>query len=217
MSGPVRLQRETPAGKQAGGATTIGLVLSLLGGGALALQRVAPIAAGNAWLVQVVGGGFLLVGLLMLIFGIKMFLSTRLPQTIVEMESGPVRAGKPFQVIVRQPGPIRLESLRLNLVGEQITKHEVWRNGRRRRNTDRRLIHQNNVLDLRDISVARGEELFRSGEATVPAKVGLADIEGQATVVWRLEVWGRVRGWVNFGHPFVIEVVGGAAVIPESD
>jgi hypothetical protein len=33
----------------------------------------------------------------------------------------------------------------------------------------------------------------------------LADVEGETRVVWRLEVWGRVRGWVDFGHPFAIE------------
>jgi hypothetical protein len=117
-------------------------------------------------------------------------------------------------------------SLRVNLVGEQITKRDVWRNGRRRTETDRRLIHQTNVLDLRDISIARGEELARQAEATVPANVTLADIEGRATVVWRLEVWGRVRGWVDFGHTFVISVVpqrraaapnNDATVIEESD
>jgi hypothetical protein len=86
----------------------------------------------------------------------------------------------------------------------------VWRKGKRRTETDRHLIHQDNVLDLRDITVARGDEVVRRGEAGVPVDVTLVDIEGEKRVVWRLEVWGRVRGWVNFGHRFVIEVLGGA-------
>jgi hypothetical protein len=226
MSAPIRLERERPAARQAGGALAIGIVLTLLGGGGLALLTVAPVTGRNGWVIYVVIGGFLLVGVLMLILGIKMVLSTRLPETIVEAERMPVRAGKSFQLIVRQPGPIRLVSLRVNLVGEQITKRDVWRNGRRRTETDRRLIHQTNVLDLRDISIARGEEHARQAEAMVPANVTLADIEGRATVVWRLEVWGRVRGWVDFGHPFVISVVpqrraaapnNDATVIEESD
>jgi hypothetical protein len=122
------------------------------------------------------------------IVAFKMFLALRLPETIVEVDSMPVRAGKPFRVTVRQPGPIRLQSLRLNLVGEQLTRRDVWRNSRRRTDTDRRLIHQDNVLDLRDITVMLGDEAARQGEATVPAAVRLADIDGQKRVVWRLEV-----------------------------
>ena len=176
----------------------------------LAIRSDASRAGPNEWLVYVVGGGFSLVGLVMVILGIKMFLATRLPETIVEVDRMPVRAGDPFQVTVRQPGPIRLKSFRLNLVGEQLTKREVWRHGQRRTDTDRRLIHQNNVLDLRDITILPGEEVVRQGETRVPADVSLADIEGEKHVVWRLEVWGRVGGWVDFGHPFVIEVLGNA-------
>ncbi len=71
------------------------------------------------------GGGFALVGLVMVILGIKMFLLTPLPETIVEVDRMPVRARQPFQVTVRQPGPVRLESLRVNLVAEQLTTRRV--------------------------------------------------------------------------------------------
>jgi len=182
------------------------VVLVLIGGVMLYLVRTVPGA--NEWLPTVVGSAFSLVGVMMLIFGIKMFLMTRLPETIVEVDRLPVRGGQPFRVTVRQPGPIRLRSLRLNLVADQITKREVWRQGRRRTETDRRLIHQDNVLDVTEVSVGSGEVLTRESEATVPAQIELADVDGRPTVVWRLEVWGRVRGWVNFGHPFVIDVVG---------
>jgi hypothetical protein len=42
----------------------------------------------------------------------------------------------------------------------------------------------------------------------VPPDVKRADIEGDKEIVWRIEVWGRVRGWADFGHPYVIQVVG---------
>ena len=210
MRAPIRLEREAPVAKQAVYATMIGVFLTVLGAAGLLLaMRIEAQSAGRTdWLVYVVAGSFSLVGLMMVIVGFKTFLSSRLPETIVEVDRMPIRAGQSFQVTVRQPGPLRLESLRLNLVGEQRTRREVWRNGRRRTNTDRRLIHQINVLDLRDLTIARDEEAARQAEATVPAHVNLADIDGQKTVVWRLEVWGRVRGWVNFGHPFVIDVSG---------
>jgi hypothetical protein len=174
----------------------------------LGLQSDALRPASNQWLFYVVGGSFFVVGLLLVILAIKMFLATRLPETIVEVDRMPIRAGKSFQVTVRQPGPIRLKSLRLNLMAEQLTRRQVWRNGQRRTETDRLLIHQVNILDLRDITILPGEEVVRQGEATVPKELQLADVEGEKQVVWRLEVWGRVRGWVDFGHPFVIEVSG---------
>jgi hypothetical protein len=215
MSAPIRLVRETPAAGQAGCATTIGVFLIALGliiG--LGMRSDAPRPATNEWLVYVVGGGFSLVGLIVVILGIKMFLATRVPETIVEVDKTPLSAGDTFQVTARQPGPVRLTSLRVNLVGEQLTRREVWRDGKRRIDTDRRIIHQANVLDLRDISIQHGEEVVRRGTAMVPADVRLADIEGEKQVVWRLEVWGQVRGWVDFGHPFVMDVVGDANPSP---
>jgi hypothetical protein len=209
VSARIRLEREAPAVRQAGCATIIGVVLTVLGGGfLLALQNEALRPDSHQWLFYVVGGGFFVVGLVLVILAIKMFLATRLPETIVEVDRMPVRAGKPFQVTVRQPGPIRLKSLRLNLMGEQLTSRQVWRNGQRRTETDRLLIHQVNVLDLKDLTILPGEEIARQGEATVPKEIQLADVEGEKRVVWRLEVWGRVRGWVDYGHPFVIEVSG---------
>jgi hypothetical protein len=208
MSAPIRLAREAPAARRAGYTAVLGLFLSVLGGVTLLLLKrtQAMRADPNNWGFYVVGGGFFLVGLVLLVLSIKMSLALRLPETIVEVDRRPVRAGQPFHVTVRQPGPIRLNSLRLNLVGEQVTKREVWRNGRRRIETDRRLIHQNNVVDLKDLTILSGNEIAHQAEATVPANVRLVDIEGRTHVVWRLEVWGRVPGWVDFGHPFLIDV-----------
>ena len=209
MGQPIRLEREMSVAGQAGGATVIGTVLAVIGIViVIVLQSGEPSAGRNQWVIYVVGGGFALVGLLMVVLGIKMFLMTRLPETIVEVDKMPVRIGEPFQVTLRQPGPIRLKSLRANLVCEQITTREVWRGGRTRTDRDRRIIHQANVLDLRDAAVGPGEQIVRHATVNVPADVKLADIDGPKEIIWRLEVWGRVRGWADFGHPYVIEVLG---------
>jgi hypothetical protein len=60
-------------------------------------------AGQNQWVIHVVGGSFLLVGLAMVMAGIKLFLATRLPETIVEVDTMPVQAGRPFLVTMRQP------------------------------------------------------------------------------------------------------------------
>jgi hypothetical protein len=207
MSPPTRLEREMPAAGQAGCATAIGVFLTIVGSIiTFAMRSNADQASKNEWVVYAVGGGFAVVGLVMISLGIKMALMIRLPETIVEVNKNPVRKGESFQMTIRQPGPMHLKSLRVNFVAEQITTFK--RKGQKHSNTDRRLIHEHNVLDMRDVTIAAGEEMTRHADITVPADVNVVDIEGKRTVVWRLEVWGRVRGWVDFGHPFVIDVAG---------
>ena len=209
----VRLQRETSAARQAAGATLIGAVLTVLGGGILTIA--ARTDAEGELLASIVGTGFAFIGVVMLALGVKSALILRLPETIVEVDRDNVRAGTPFQISVRQPGPARLQSLRVNVVAEQITKYDVWRRGRKRIETDRHLIHQHNILDVSDLTIGRGEEFARQIEATVPREVTLVDIDGRTAVVWRLEVWGRVRGWVDFGHPFPVTVSGIKTVVED--
>ena len=209
MGQPIRLEREMSVAGQAGCATVIGIVLSVIGiVMVIVLQSEQSGAGKNQWVLYAVGGGFALVGVLMVVLGIKSFLMTRIPETIVEVDKMPVHVGAPFQLTVRQPGPIRLRSLRANLVCEQITTRKVWRAGKTKTDRDRRIIYQANVLDLLDAAVGHGEQIVRHATVNVPADVTLADIEGNKEIIWRVEVWGRVRGWADFGHPYVIEVLG---------
>jgi hypothetical protein len=208
MGQPIRLEREMSVAGQAGCATTIGIFLAVIGiVMVIVMQSEEPSAGKNQWVLYAVGGGFALVGVLMVVLGIKMFLMTRIPETIVEVDKMPVRVGASFQLTVRQPGPIRLRSLRANLVCEQITTRKMWRAGKTKTDRDRRLIYQANVFDLRDAAVSHGEQIVRHATVNVPADVKLADIEGNKAIIWRVEVWGRVRGWADFGHPYVIEVL----------
>ena len=213
MRGPVRLRREMPAVRQAAITVIVGAVLTILG---VAMLFIAARTEGEGeMLATIVATGFAIVGATLLVLGMKSALIVRLPETIVELDRDSVRAGIPFQITVRQPGPVRLRSLRVNVVAEQVTRYEAWRRGRRRTETDRYLIHQQNVLDVGDLTIARGDEFVRSVETTVPRTVTLVDIEGRTTVTWRLEVWGRVRGWVDFGHPFVITASGVTTVVED--
>jgi hypothetical protein len=92
MSAPIRLEREMPAARQAGCATTIGVFLTVVGSViTFAMRSNAPPGGRNEWVLYAVGGGFALVGLLMVILGIKMLFATRWPETIVEVDKMPVR------------------------------------------------------------------------------------------------------------------------------
>jgi hypothetical protein len=208
VSGPIRLAREAPAVRQAGGAAALGIGLLSLGGAMLYVLRQQGAAASTDWLVATVGAGFLLVGALTSVLALKMLLAARTPETRVEVDRLPIAAGATFLVTVRQPGPVRLYWLRLNLTAEQVTTRVVYRRGRRDRDRDRRLIYQHNLIDTGPLVIARGEELIRQAEATMPASLRLADVEGDKAVVWRLEVWGKVQRGVDFGHPFVLDVRG---------
>src|SRR5262245_18019071 len=208
MAEPIRLEREMPLTGQAGCATAIGLVLAVIGVVVGKVMTSGELSAGQErWPLYIPGGILVSIGVVVVLLGIKMFLMTRLPETVVEVDKVPVHCGETFQLTVRQPGPIRLKSLRANLVCEQITARELGRAGDTRTDRDRRLIHQTNVLDLRDATVGYGEELVRHVTVSVPGDVTLADLEGRKHTVWRIEVWGKVRGWSDFGHFFVLEVV----------
>jgi hypothetical protein len=203
----IRLQRERSVAGQSGCATVIGSILAFIGIVMLVVMwNNVPPEGKNQWVLYAVAFGFAVVGLLVAVLGIKMFLMTRIPETIVEVETMPVHAGQSFQLTIRQPGPIRLKSLRVNLVCEQITSRRTERAGGPKTNKDRRIIHQANVLDLGESAAGPGEQIVGHATVNVPADVRYADIEGQKEIVWRLEVWGRVRGWADFGHPYVIEV-----------
>lgn len=208
MDKRIRLQRETSVAGQSGRATVIGSVLALIGIVIVIVKKNDQAPAGqNEWVLDAVGYGFAFVGLLIAILGIKMFLMTRIPETIVEVDTMPVHAGQSFQVSVRQPGPIRLKSLRVNVVCEQITSRRTGRASGRKIDRDRRIIHQSNVLNLGESVAGSGEQIVGSATVTVPADVQYVDVDGDRRIVWRLEVWGRVRGWADFGHPYVIEVL----------
>jgi hypothetical protein len=87
MSPPLRLEREIPAAGQAGCATTIGIFLTVLGGAILLLLRSSATRGdSNEWIMYAVGGGFSPVGFVVALLGLKMFVATRLPKTIVEVD-----------------------------------------------------------------------------------------------------------------------------------
>ena len=203
MPGPIRLERQTPAAGQAGGAIGIGLALLVIGVVIVIFGPDDEPGGENAWVVYAVGFGFTVVGLVVAVLGLKMLLMSRTPETVLEVDRMPVLVGESFQLTVRQPGPVRLQSLRVNLICEQTTIHSVAGGAKPQR--DRRIVHQTNVLDVRDAAAGAGEHVIRHATVAIPATLPTTDRPGQ--IVWRLEVWGRVRGWVDFGHPFPIDVV----------
>jgi hypothetical protein len=203
---PFRLERETPWGLQIGCALSIGVFLLLFGGTIAYLDWTR----GDHGVPLFVGGGFAFVGLLVAGSGYHQVRARRrTPETILEIDARPLTRGKTVRLLVIQPGPAKLQSLRVNIVCMSTTSE--WRTRGKERYLDRdvRLVHQQTVLDVKDVTVAKGEELAHEARVVIPSdqpSTGGSGEPGDPARVWRFEVWGRVRWGADVMHPFVVEV-----------
>src|SRR5690349_12640050 len=110
----VRLERNAPAAAMAGCALSIGLLLIAIGAFPI-YMTVTHAEPGSRGFFYLFGGAFGAVGLLLLYSGIHQYFAMATPQTVVEIESATLRRGSTVDVLVRQPGPASLQSLRANL------------------------------------------------------------------------------------------------------
>ena len=143
-----------------------------------------------------------LFGLLMLYSTIHSLLAAGTPPTTIRLSREPLPRGTPVDVIIRQTGPVRLQSLRANLICER----RVRKPGHK---TSEITIpcQQNFFESLERCEVSQMAPRDFAGTVTVPAD-GEASCQGtDFTVLWRIEVWGQVEGRADFMRPFDVEVV----------
>jgi hypothetical protein len=201
-----RLERETPWGVEAGCSVAIGFFLLLFGGTIAYLDSTR----GDGGIALVFGGAFGFIGLLVTAAGYHQVLARRrTPETILEIEALPVERGRTVRLLVVQPGPANLQSLRVNVLCMVTTKQWRTRGNERHLDRDVRLLYQHNVLDVKAVTVPRGEELAYEAQLVVPSEqppTGGSGAPEDPEHAWRLEVWGRVRWGADLMHPFVIEV-----------
>ena len=140
---------------------------------------------GFAWMAVI--GVFGLLATLLVWSALMQTLALTLPQTILEVEKEVVEPGETIRVCVKQPGPVLLISLRVNLVGQQRTEqeHRDPEKYHTVRSPDRMLIHEN-VLDARGGWIRRGQTRQWMTALTVPEG---ADDSGRN----RSQVTGLVR------------------------
>lgn len=204
---PHRLQPDAPAGAMAGCALAIGLFLVALG--ALPVyMTITHDEPGKRGFFYVVGGGFGSVGLLLVYSGIHRFLAMATPETIVSMAEPTLRRGARVEFLIRQPGPVELESLRVNLVGEERWAKYVHRGGRRETSWQTKHLGTFNFLDHGAMDVAsEGLEVVSALE--VPRDIERSHGErgdDRRSVSWKIEVWGNVRRRADFMHAFPVTV-----------
>jgi hypothetical protein len=202
----VRLQRiETTS---AGRGLAAALVVMILGTAAigLAIELEPP---GHRTPFYLFGGAFIAIGLLLLYGAIHRKLSAKTPPTIVEAPDDTLRRGASVELLIRQPGPVRLASLRANLVGEErwITRP---RHGRDRHvNWQSKHLGTFNFLEYGEAAIdTKPLEVFATLE--VPREIAPSHPprgDDRRTIAWKIEVWGVVRGRADFLHAFDVTVV----------
>jgi hypothetical protein len=180
-----RLQRQRSRGGQIGCMLAIVVLLGTL---SYFLVRYA-----EDWLMYVVGGGFGIVAVLLLLAGVQQTFALRTPETLVE--AGDFVLGRTTTIRVQQAGDASYESLRVNLVGEEQIRG-------RKRTWNRRMIENINVFD----SGPFDGTLDRTVTFTVPSHVEPTHSELRRRVRWTLEVWGKVRGRADFQHVYDVSV-----------
>jgi hypothetical protein len=181
------LQRSSSRGAQIVRTFALALILGAIGAGALFFVREV--------LAYIIGGVFSLVALLLLYSAIHQLFAMRTPQTIVETDAKTLKRGKRVQFRFQQPGDGSFESLRANLVGEEIWF--TWYRGKKRRH-----VLQLGTFNLYD-SGSFEAPFDQTVTVTIPDLPRASDPKHKTE--WRLEVWGKVRGRADVQHVFPMQ------------
>jgi len=209
---PVRLKREHPWGRAIGCALFMGLFLMGLAGGALVLARRMPPEGDNQWVPYAVMVAFGLCGVLLFLSGVHQWFASRVRETIVEIDVEPIPVGATVSMCVRQEGPVTLESLRANLRcverrHEWNTRNDSDGNTESYKTTKEKELFQQNILDEHPESVATEEFWEKSLTFQIPPTGQPSFESADLEIVWMIEVWGKVRRWPDFMHPYILKVV----------
>ncbi len=158
-----------------------------------------------AWMGVI--GVFGLLAVLLVWSALMQTLSLTVPETILEVEKATVEPGETIRVCVKQPGPVRLASLRANLVGQQRTEHEHRDMGKHHtvRSPNSMLLHEN-FLDADGGWVHSGQTRQWIAELTIPEDAVDSGKDSSQVTEWKIEVWGRANLLVGFMYPYFIKV-----------
>jgi hypothetical protein len=201
-----RLEREGSPGGQAGCALFLGLLFGVIATLVIRYPITHP-EESDAWLIWAVGGGLALLALVLLYSGIHQWLAMKTPETTVEMSETMLTRGRHVRFIFRQPGPVSLQSLRANLVGEETWTVTKRTGSSQRTSYESRYLGTFNFFDSGPHEVDEHRPFEAVVTFLVPADIPASgNTPDDHNVVWKIEVWGRVRGRADFQHPYRVEV-----------
>jgi hypothetical protein len=202
-----------PAGR-VGCLLVLAAVLLAIGGGIVFAYVAHPAGKGDMWVMPVVGGGFALVGALLLYAGVRGARGLKIPEPEVFIDDGvPLLPGAVVQLRLRQRGPMTVDSLQLRVCCERLYERQVRANSSATVE-DRELLWEQLLAEVKDERIAAGAVLEREVTLRLPADArptGPATADG--TIRWQVEVRGEA-GFMRATHrAFEIRVApfGGAA------
>ena len=203
----VNLEPRMARGNRIASTWLLGLLLAAITGvlaWVLTLENGWEIRLGMAVAAVIIG----LLAALLLWSGLQQTLALSIPHTIVEIERQPVTAGETIRLCVKQPGPVRLRSLRANLVGLQRTEQKrAFADGARQtRSPDSMLCHQN-LLDAGGGRIPAGQCRQWITTFEVPGEAPASGKEKAVVTNWTIEVWGKACfGMIGFHYQFPIKL-----------
>lgn len=197
----------------AGCALTISLVLFAVGAFPI-YMTITHDEPEKRTFYYVFGGVFIAVGLLMLYSGIHQRLAMVTPETVVELESRVLKRGSVIRICIQQPGPVKMKSLRANLVGEEkwMTEHSRWNSSTKQSDTEQewhtKYLGTFNMVDHGEAEVMDGVPLVIDAKFTVPDVPPTKEASGsdRGSVSWAIEVWGKVHRRADFMHRYEVFV-----------
>jgi hypothetical protein len=154
------------------------------------------------------GGAEFLPGFLVLFLGLAWALLfggflhhlrlSRLPPPTVEVSAQPLYPGDSYELLFRQPGPLRLAALRVLVVCEESATCDDGGDAR----TETRLVHARTLYDREPAVAGRGTPLEVRATLRVPAGAMHSFRSEHNQVSWVVRVEGRGRGLFRFTNDF---------------
>ena len=177
----------------------------LLGGFAWVLLVYRPFFAEDQVVQLAIIGLLFGLSLLLIYSAIYQILATRIPTTILESSQDILERGKTVNFYCRQAGPINLISLRINLLGEEVWWTIDKNDKEKTRNT--RHIGTYNFFDSGALQISANKPYEADISFTLPQNIpATGKTKEQRLVVWKIEIWGKVQGYVNFYHSYPVQV-----------
>ncbi len=195
----VRLEPESKPGEQSCAALLVSLALLFVGG-------ISGYAAWSEWQdgnVAVLPLVFLVVfgglGLVFVWITAAAALASKVPTTILEIERRTVAPGEKVRALLLQPGPLRLQRIRVRLV---CREEKRVRSG----SPQVTILSDTLVTEVGFATIGKEGPLEHAFTVTVPEDARPSSGDAFEKVKWRLEVWGTPLVWPRFMLAFPITV-----------
>jgi len=128
------------------------------------------------------------------------------PETIVTASRSSLARGETLTLEVSQPGPIRLNYLRVNFRGERLFVPLYPNYPAQPKNIERTPLGTFRMYSQDEVEVLGGDSFRASFSFVIPKEIEPSGTTSLGKATWRVEVWGNVVNGFNFVHPFVINV-----------